>query len=438
MPSRLRRSLAGAEASARNRREHRAELRRLSSAPEDPADRDKLRVQLLRSTLARAVDTSPYYRDLLGPIPPQIEDLASLSQLPVTRKQDIIASGLERAAPATWRSRRSRWGTSGSSGEPYSFAIDRGYVARHRAQRAYAYLQGGASPGTRLVEVVNGSDRSLTADDTYRTFERIAVGYAIEGIPEAVFQAQPTVLYGSRSHLLQIADWAQAHGRRLAPDVVCSSTEMMLPEDEARLADAFGVPPMEVYGSAEASNLAFRRPGERTWHILEPRVIVEVVDAENNHVSAGEVGELVVTTITEPTSPLIRYATGDLARVQQGSACGGSGLLLAALEGRVIDSLVTSTGAVISPWAVGSNRFWTSPERAGHVRRWQVHQHADRSITVSLELSPGSETRHVSPAITEHLLAILGELPIRYRHVDDVHSKKNAKFRAVTTECRTG
>jgi phenylacetate-CoA ligase len=395
---------------------------------------DALRVARLARTVERAARHSPFYRELFGPdlvVPARIEDL---SALPVTSKTDIRDSGLERAVPATWYSRRGTWGTSGSSGEPYTFQIDDGYGARHAAQRAFVYLQAGLRPGSRVVEVLPGTRRQPRRDRAYPTFRRTFLGYAGGGLPEAVFAAQPQLLYGNRSHLLQIADWLESTDHTPRLELVCSSSEMLHPEDEFRLERVFRAPVIEVYGSAEASNLGFRLAGQSTWQLLEPRVIVEVLDEARLPASPGEIGELVVTTLTEPTSPLIRYATGDLARVQSGPANGGSGLRLAALEGRSADSLVDRGGGLVPFWSIASSLFWASHDIARHVLRWQVHQRSDRSLVVSLEMTPTGDVGHVASDIERHLAGVLGALPVTVLTTDRIHDPRAGKFRAVTSD----
>jgi phenylacetate-CoA ligase len=430
------------------RRHHLDEFERLVRVPwHSPEEMDLLRSRRLSWTVARAVAHSPFYRELLGAdcqIPDRIDDIGSL---PVTSKSDLRDSDLDRARPLRWRRSRPTWGTSGSSGEPYTFGVDSGYAARHDAQRAFVYFRAGLPLGSRLVEVLGGGNALINdppgtgthRNDPYPTFERIRVGSAIDRLPEAVSAARPQLLYGNRSHLLQIADWADASEQHsIHPDLVCSSSEMLLAEDESRLASVFEAGVLEVYGSSEASNIAFRLPGESTWRVLEPRVIVEVLDEDRVPVKSGGSGEIVVTTLTEPTSPLIRYATGDLARVHSGPSDGTSGLMLAALEGRSADSLLDEDGRRVNFWSVATDRFWSSSDVARHVQRWQVHQRPDRSLIVSLEMTRDGDIGQVATAIRHHLVGTLGDLPIEVVVKDRVHVAGSGKFRAVTSDASGG
>ena len=313
-------SVRRATVGAARLQQHQREIRRLQRAPwSAPAEMDAVRLERLRATVERASRDSPFYRELLGGRAPALRTFTDLASIPVTSKAQITDSGLDRASPASTFRPRTTWRTSGSSGVPFVFEVDLTYGARHDAQRAFVYQQAGLAPGSPIVEILGfGSHLQTRRQLSYPTFRRTVVGYGRDDLATAVFNASPSLLYGNRSHLLSIADEVVESSKRLHLQFVCSSSETLHPADRDRLVRAFAAPVFEVYGSAEASNIAFRLHGQEHWTTLEPRLVVEVLDAERRPVAAGETGEIVVTTLTEPTSPLLRYATGDLARVQLG------------------------------------------------------------------------------------------------------------------------
>lgn len=414
-------------------REHRREIARFADAPwDDPDAMDARRLAGLQRTVARAARRSPFYGPLLRDAPP-IRSLDDLATLPVTSKLDMRASGRERAAPGSRLSRRETFRTSGSSGQPYAFEVGGFYGDRHNAQRAWVYLEAGVPAGARLTEI-HSFDRHFGPQRSFPTFARTMVGYRTDDWVDVAIASEPTLLYGNRSHLVEVADAVRDRDVELPVPWVCSSSETLLPSDERLFAEVFGARVFEVYGSAEISNAAYRLPDQETWPILEPRVIVEVLGDDRRPVAVGEVGELVVTTLTEPTSPMIRYATGDLARVASGSAEGRSGLRLAALEGRSADAVLSAAGDRVTFWEIAANRFWAWGEVADNIARYQVHQRADRSIRVAVELAPGGSVEAIRTVVVEHLRSRLGDLPVELVEVDRVHDPATGKFRAVTSD----
>lgn len=403
-----------------------------SAAWRNPKAMDDLRQSRLAETVRHARQNSPYYAALLGGLPE--DPLAAFYAVPVTTKMDIIASGLSRAVPAALGEVRLVGKTSGSSGQPFRFEIDDLLPSRHAAQRAYVYLRAGIPRSSSILEILPGNRIDLVPDITYPTYKRRIVGYGCGSLIEHVKAVEPQLLYGNRSHLLQVAEESQARRISLSVPFVCSSSETILEEDKNILSETFGCKFFEVYGSAEASNVAFYTPEHPQWMILEPRVWVEVLDENRKPVEPGEVGELVVTTLSETISPLLRYATGDLARVGTGDGRGRSGTTLVSLEGRASDSVVDASGNKVAFWAIATPKFWGRADVAGSVSRWQVHQKADGSVTVTLEMLESARLESIRSTILQFVNSVVGDLPTTIKKVDSVHDLARGKFRAVTSE----
>ena len=80
---------------------------------------------------------------------------------------------------------------------------------------------------------------------------------------------------------------------------------------------AHGVAAYQTYATADLGLIAYETTA-REGLVLDEQVIVEIVrPGTGDPVAAGEVGEVVVTTLN-PTYPLIRFGTGDLSAVLPG------------------------------------------------------------------------------------------------------------------------
>jgi phenylacetate-CoA ligase len=77
-------------------------------------------------------------------------------------------------------------------------------------------------------------------------------------------------------------------------------------------------------------------------HIAEDHFLVEVVDPDTLvPVKPGEVGELVITTLTKEAFPMIRYRTRDLTRIiEERCPCGRTLRRMARVMGRTDDMLI--------------------------------------------------------------------------------------------------
>jgi phenylacetate-CoA ligase len=129
-------------------------------------------------------------------------------------------------------------------------------------------------------------------------------------------------------------------------------TEEMRQEIEDRLyvkaTDNYGL--SEIMGPGVAGECLY----QVGMHLNEDHFIVEVVDPETGkRMEAGEVGELIITTITKEAFPLIRFRTGDLCSLEyQSCQCGRTLVRMSRVLGRT-DQVIIVKGINIIPSRVG-------------------------------------------------------------------------------------
>ncbi|SEA97128.1 phenylacetate-CoA ligase [Pseudobutyrivibrio sp. ACV-2] len=108
----------------------------------------------------------------------------------------------------------------------------------------------------------------------------------------------------------------------------------------------------DIYGLTEmmGPGVAFECSQKDGMHIQEDHFFAEVVNPEDGHVLPnGEVGELVLTTLTKEAVPLVRYRTHDLCRIYRDKcSCGRTHIKMSKLLGRT-DDMVIVKGVNIWP-----------------------------------------------------------------------------------------
>ncbi|BCJ07382.1 hypothetical protein PRtIB026_A28950 [Pseudomonas sp. RtIB026] len=92
-----------------------------------------------------------------------------------------------------------------------------------------------------------------------------------------------------------------------------------------------GVPIVEAYGLTEVGLMAVSCSCGCGLKV-DQDVLVEVLDSDGVPVAPGEIGQLVITSLRNRALPLIRYATGDLARLGLNNAQCDSGDAVHILE----------------------------------------------------------------------------------------------------------
>ena len=114
-----------------------------------------------------------------------------------------------------------------------------------------------------------------------------------------------------------------------------------------------GITCLQSYATADLGNIAYESPAMEGM-IVDESVIVEIVTpGTGNPVPAGEVGEVIVTTLN-PDYPLIRFATGDLSAVLPGtSPCGRTNMRIKGWMGRA-DQTTKIKGMFVRPEQVAA------------------------------------------------------------------------------------
>lgn len=148
---------------------------------------------------------------------------------------------------------------------------------------------------------------------------------------------------GTPSFLMNLIDKAEELGQDFRRDYNLKHALVgaeMLPESLRRIfEEKYAIHTRQIFSTAELLLLGYECEEKSGWHIPE-EVHLEIVDPESGQpVPPGEVGEVVVTPFNE-VFPLVRYAIGDLSRIEYGACpCGRTSPKLMGLLGRVGDAV---------------------------------------------------------------------------------------------------
>jgi len=176
----------------------------------------------------------------------------------------------------------------------------------------------------------------------------IAGLFSSERVDEALAigaEANLTILSGLPSRLMAFARLCAEREVTVRPEIVLSSFEQLMETSRAEIRAAYGCPVTCYYGTAEVGIVAWECAAGR-YHFDDDFVVLEVVDAEGRAARPGGSGRLVLTSLKSLVMPMIRYDTGDLARLPEGvgCACGSPLRSIAGLEGRAAVTLLTASG----------------------------------------------------------------------------------------------
>jgi phenylacetate-CoA ligase len=199
-------------------------------------------------------------------------------------------------------------------------------------------------------------------------------------------------VFATPTYALHLAELAAREGIDLAGSavrmlVVAGEPGGNIPATRQRIESVWGARLFDHYGMTEIGPVAVEaadQPGR--MYLLESEYIAEVVHLTTGvPVAAGEVGELVLTTLGRVGSPLVRYRTGDLVRVA--TAPDPSGRTWRRLDGGILgraDDMIHVRGNNLYPSAIEAivRRFLEVAEYRIHV------DHSGPLADLRLEVEP--------------------------------------------------
>ena len=305
--------------------------------------------------------------------------------------------------------------TSGSSGRKRLFVYDEAGWATIAGQFLYFSAMAGTRPRLprlKLAAIGGGSPAHMsrrgarTLDVGLHRILSLPVTRPVGELVAALNAFDPDVLNVYPSMGVLLAEEQLAGRLRLSLRTMSTSSELRTPEAAARIEEAFGVRPFDLYATTDGlwGGECERHEGP---HLFEDDVIVENVDEDGRAVPDGAPGaRLLVTNLANRVQPLIRLEVSD-AMTLSASACGCGRTLrrVARVDGRVED-VIWLPGAGGRPVAVVPMQF-SVVARDRDVVEFQVVQDRTRLVVlvVGRRAAPGLEER-VRAGVDERLRAL--------------------------------
>lgn len=306
------------------------------------ADIETLQCAKLRRTLERATKKSAFYSAYYagaGLDPASVRSLADLAHVPFTEPAHVLTDPYRFACvPIGDAARIVTLTSSGTSGGAKKniifteadlrrigmlFAVNTKQVLGEKkgivqimlpgtTPLGHGHLLGKAIESTGSIAVVTGD----SAD--------------IAGQIESISRRRCTALVGYSSYLFRLTRLGSIYRDlgRLGIEEIVTAGEPLPPSMQKDLEETWKAKIFSHYGLTETGfNGGMGCGAGSGYHVHEADYIVEVVDPETGlPLDDGEEGELVITSIHREAMSLIRYRTGDVARVIPGPCPCGSAL----------------------------------------------------------------------------------------------------------------
>jgi phenylacetate-CoA ligase len=405
--------------------------------------------EVQRAALADLFDhcraSVPYYGPLLGAREAEWrrDPEAVLRTLPLLTK-DIIRARFDDLKAHDVAARGVYATTSGgSTGEPIRLLQDRRYWDRAVATQ----LLHGAWAGRELGELeanVWGSERDILEGGN-GLMMRVANALtnkrylnAFQMTPEQMRtflgrlnEWKPRLTAAYASAIYELARFARNEGIAVEPqNCVVTTSGTLYDHMRETIAEVFGCPVLNRYGSREVGDIAAECRACSGLHVFPWTNYVEILDADGEAVAPGEEGEIVVTSLHNRVMPLVRYRIGDrgVLGADAGCPCGRRWQRLERVSGRTVDVFKRRDGGLVD-----GEYFTHLLYYRDWVQTFQVIQTDHEEIQFKV-VPAGEAPAHELEEIERGARAAMGDCRVTFSFVDAIAPSASGKYRYTISE----
>ena len=394
----------------------------------ESSNSENLKKKYIDKLLIHATNSTPYYSSY--------KNFNSIQDFPVINKV-IIQQNFDKFQSTEYKDKDNfKVSTSGSTGVPFFLYQDKNKRRRNHSDVIYFLKESGFKIGNRLYELEvwrghNEKDRlkawlqnTIQFDISKLTDKRI------ESFIELLKndkQSKKTML-GFASSYEMIAQYMERNNiflDNLGLTSAVANSEYLNPYTKTTLGKHLNTQILSRYSSEEIGIIAQQTLNSpNSFVINHASYVVEVLQFDNNEsVKPGEFGRIVVTDLFNFAMPIIRYDTGDIAKL----GINDEGVIqLDEIEGRKMDVIYDSDGNLISSFVV-----YTKFYKYYHLlKQYQFIQQSEKDYEVKLNLQGNTF------AFEDDLIAIIksdfgDDSNVTITYVDEIPPLSSGKRRKV-------
>ncbi|MCO5186741.1 MAG: hypothetical protein M9928_03435 [Anaerolineae bacterium] len=398
-------------------------------------------LQRLQQLVRHSMKHVPYYRDTYGALGIVPEEITDIKQLPFLEK-DTLRTQLERCTAQCWpRNKLLEFHTSGSTGTPLTYFMEREDFRERMAQLERQRRWAGVREGDRVVSF-GGSLIVPEKDKTGPTWRHNWFGHQLvvssyhlspqnlPGIVDKMAHFRPKIIEGYPSALYVVARWLEQHGKpeSLQPIAILATAETLHDYQRQTIQDVFGTRVYNYYGSSEAAPLITEHP-DGFLYVNPESGIFEFLLENGTDAAPGETAEMVVTSFQTRAMPLIRYRIRDAAIPDYPPSPDLSTLQMPRVRtiiGRMDDMIYTSDRGWIGRLSQAVKVF------PGSIREAQIVQYHVDEIVIRLVPDPDLFDESQLELLFADLRKRIGTAAeIRIEYVNSIERGPNNKFKYV-------
>lgn len=405
---------------------------------------EELQYKALRAILKHAYETVPFYNRQFKKIGIKPEDIKSIQQmikLPKLTKEEIRRNLQSMISTSVPRRKLVYSMTGGSTGEPLRFFKDKRTISWFNAAVNRNYRWAGLDLGDKYISLwgspfdlsistkLSGFMKNLFERHKILSSSEMSEKFMAQYV-EIIRKYKPKVMKGYASALVWFAKYLkQREISDLNIHSIISTAEMLFEPDRKLLEEQFNCEVYDTYGCREFAILAGECPEHSGYHISAETALLEFTK-DNESVSAGESGEILITDLQNYGMPFIRYSVGDAGKQSDEICSCGRGLpLMKLIEGRITDFIYTKDDRYIP--GIGLIIIFADLK----IRRFQIVQRKIDELLVRIEAGTDYSAED-ERKIMSRMKKIVGEnIEVIIEHVDSIpRSPTSGKHRFIVSE----
>lgn len=403
----------------------------------------------LQNLVAYAYQYVPYYQRVFKDVgfhPDDIrQDINNFSSIPFLNKAIIRRNWNDMLTTDPRRRRRmSKLNTSGSTGEPLVFMQDidfRDYVTAETQLHmswlgwklgdlhAWIYI---APTKPTLREKV----RAEIADWSWNRFQLNACVITEESMTRFASRLRhhkTKLLWCCTSSLYHFARFIRnSPYQDITFDGIFTTAEVLLPYVRKYIEETFRCKIFNRYGTMELGGVACECQAHTGYHISTDNNYIEILN-NGLPVKPEELGELVVTNLTNRAMPFIRYKIGDMGAwyaADGNCSCGRSAPMLSTIDGRITEMFQTRDGRYVRAGFSGGFSCLAHPT----IKQFQVIQKSLDKMVIRL-VPDGEIPQSILEEIIQTVQTTFGEnVMVDFIYLDEIQPLPSGKHSYAISE----
>ncbi len=324
---------------------------------------NNIQFQQIVHTLDYVLTHSPFYQRHFSKAALENVTPETFRMLPFTNKEDLSLNNRDFLCVSP-NQIAEYVTTSGTSGKPVTIYLTKKDLLRLAKNEKESFELTGAKTGD-LFQLMTTIDKQFMAGLAYYLGVQelnagmIRIGPGVPALQwNSILENKPTILIAVPSFLINLIDYAKQNGINInessVRSVICIGEPIR--EDDLsenvlakRIHADWNIELFSTYASTEMGAAFTECTAHQGGHLNEDLIYLEVLDEEGKEVPHGEKGEIVISTIGTEGTPLIRYKTGDVARIyREPCTCGRNSVRVGPILGRK-NQMIKFKGTTIFP-----------------------------------------------------------------------------------------